>query len=133
MVETSRYSRTITKSSPMYFADRHDRYRHEKVKYRYEKIRFFVSKSGSYKFECDKDDHPSFVFVGTIELYKNSFDPANILANRLTYVHGAEGIHRTSFEASLQSDTYVLVASITGIEKRTISILITGPAKVIFS
>lgn len=133
MVEKSRYSRTITTSSPIYFVDRHDRYRHETMKYRYEKIRLFVSKPGSYKFECDEKDHPNFVYFGTIELYRKSFHPADISANRLPYVHDAEGIHRASLEASLQSDTYILVVSITDIERSTISILITGPAKVIFS
>jgi hypothetical protein len=101
--------------------------------YRYERIRVIVSKSGFYKFECNKDQFPLFVSVGTIDLYINSFNPANLSMNRLTHENVNGGIHRSSFGVSLlTANNYILVVSVIGTCEKSFSILITGPASVAF-
>jgi hypothetical protein len=120
-------------NSSIYFVNRYDRYGHENITYRYEKIQVIISTSGFYRFECNKDNYPYFVYIGTIDLYVNSFNTENLSMNRLTYKYGGEGIHRSSFGVSLRSINYILVVSVTDICKKPFSILVTGPANVTFS
>jgi hypothetical protein len=120
-------------NSPIYFVDRYDRYGYKKIQYRYEKIRILISARGFYQFQCNKDDYPYFVYIGTIDLYLNSFNAANLSMNRLAYEYGGEGIHRSYFGVSLRSANYILVVSVTDIHEKPFSILITGPASVAFS
>jgi hypothetical protein len=93
-----------------------------------------VSTSGIYKFECNTDHDPPFVSVGTIDLYINSFNAANLSTNRLTYENRDKGIHKSSFGVSLRSDNnYILVVSVIDTCEKSFSILITGPASATFS
>ena len=102
--------------------------------YRYERIRVIILKSGFYEFECNKDQSPPFVFIGTIDLYTNSFNPVDILRNRLTHENNAEGIHRNHFGILLQQNhNYNLVVSIIDTCEKSFFISITGPANVSFS
>ena len=130
---TSNYSGAITVNSPVYFVNRNDKYNYENVTYRYEKIRVIISTSGFYRFQCNIDNFPYFVFIGTIDLYTNSFDITNLSMNRLTYKDGDEGIHRSSFGVSLRAGDYILLVSVTNVDERSFSILITGPASITFS
>jgi hypothetical protein len=117
----------------VYFVNRNDKYGGEKMTYRYKQIRVTISKSGFYIFECNKDNFPHFVYIGTIDLYTHSFDTKNLSINRLSYKYGGEGIHRSSFGVSLQSGDYILVVSVIDAYEKSFSILITGPASVTFS
>ena len=101
--------------------------------YRYKQIRVILSTSGFYNFECKIDKFPYFVEIGNIDLYKDSFNTINLSMNRLAYEYGGEGIHRSSFGVSLRSGEYILVVSITDVNEKSFSILITGPAHVTFS
>jgi len=130
---TSSYSGAVTVNSPIYFVNRNDKYRYEKMMYRYKKIRVTMSTSGFYRFECNIDNFPYLVYIGTIDLYKKSFNTTNVSMNRLKYKYGGEGIHRSSFGVSLRSGDYILVVSVIDAYEKSFSILITGPASVTFS
>lgn len=130
---TSNYSGAITVASPVYFVDRHDKYGYENVTYKYERIRVIISTYGLYRFECNTDNFAYFVYIGTTELYKNSFYPTNLSMNRLSYKYGGEGIHRSSFGVFLRPGDYILVVSVIHNYEKKFSIMITGPSTVIFA
>jgi hypothetical protein len=110
---TSNYSVVITMNSPIYYINRYGKYGYKRIKYRYENIGVIISTSGFYKFECNKDKYQDFVHTGTIDLYTNSFNAANLSVNRLSYEYGSAGIHISSFGVSLRSAKYILVVIVS--------------------
>lgn len=119
--------------SPMYFVQRSDQYTSEEMTYRFKKIPVTISTSGFYQFECNIDNIPYFVSIGTMDLYTGSFNAKNLSDNRLKYEDGDEGIHRNSFGTSVSSGDYILVVSLTEAYEKTFSISVTGPADVKFA
>ena len=130
---TSTYSGAITVYNPVYFVKRNDRNIYEEMTYRYTKIPVIITTYGLYRFECNVNNFPHFVYIGTIDLYTNSFNSTDLSINRLTYKYAGEGIHKNYFGVLLRFGRYILVVSIIDTYEQSFSVSITGPEIVTFS
>lgn len=119
---TSVYSSSLTNSSSVF----HRPWKFN-GRYYYKAIQFFVSTHGSYSFKS----------VSQIDmygyLYAQYFDATNLYINLLIYDDDSNGGLQFYFRFSLQSGTYVLVATTySGNVTGSFSIVVNGPANITF-